>query len=136
MAKKQSAFTLIELLVVIAIIGILAGITFTAVRRARTTALDGRIIAEMDQIRSLAESYYLSNNSSYTNFCSNADLTNLQTDITKQGGTSFGCYTDGSKYCVEVKLNSGNYWCVDSGITSKMYTSDPACAATHFTCEP
>ena len=95
---------------------------------------DRRIISDMDRLRSTAEVYRGNNNESYSGFCASEDENVLETDIksTPVGGLEYNCYSntiDGSSYCVEVKLNSGKYWCIDSDLKSKEYDTNPVCAA-------
>lgn len=127
---------MIELLVVIAIIGILSAIVLVGMRGATSEAKDARIIADMNQTRSTAEIYY-SKNGNYTNLCSDADITTLKNDIESSdvGGSDYVCASDADAYCVEVKLNSGKYWCVDSALRSKRYDASPGCAAGNLKCE-
>jgi prepilin-type N-terminal cleavage/methylation domain-containing protein len=134
-AKKREGFTLIELLVVIAIIGILASIVLVSLSGARNRAKDARIMADMGQIRSTAEIFY-GNNGSYTGLCSATDTLTLLRDIDSQGGTATTCYATATAYCDEVKLNSAQYWCVDSTLRSKQYASDPSCSGSVTYCEP
>ncbi len=68
MLKKHTArrgFTLIELLVVIAIIGILAGLIFPALARAREKAKIVSTIQTMEQVRTLMVSYYAENKGTF-----------------------------------------------------------------------
>lgn len=145
--RGEKGFTLIELLVVIAIIGILAGIVLVALGGARTRAQDARIQAEMTQIRTIGEIFFSGQSpNSYTGLCAAADVTTLQADILAQGGTSFGCLVAtggigepaaGTAYCVEVQLNSAQFWCVDSNLVSAQFAASPitcAVGAAH-TCQ-
>ncbi len=134
--NKKRGFTLIELLVVIAIIGILASIVLVSLGGAKTRARDARITADMVQIRSAAEIFQVGTGN-YTGVCSNADITTLNTDITNQGGTSYSCQSDANTYCAKVKLNSGNWWCVDSALRSQQYTADPGtvCTTAPYKCQ-
>lgn len=59
--KNKRAFTLIEMLVVVAVIGILSSVLLTALGPARDKAKDARIIQEVNQVRSYAETLYGTN---------------------------------------------------------------------------
>jgi prepilin-type N-terminal cleavage/methylation domain-containing protein len=132
--RKKKGFTLIELLVVISIIGILASVVLVSLGEARSRAKDGRVIADMNQLRSVGEVYAGNNGDSYTGLDANVDENTIESDVYAHAGA--GAYTmrinaGGTGYCATAKLNSGHYWCVDSLLHSKDYgTSAPAtCAA-------
>jgi len=63
-SKKNTnkGFTLIELLVVVAIIAILAAISVVALNNARARARDAKRLADIKQIQTALELYYLDNN--------------------------------------------------------------------------
>jgi len=133
--SSKKGFTLIELLVVIAIIGILSSIVLVALRGARTKAKDARIIADLSQIRSLAEVLYDGDYDAL--LVTQADMALLNTDITAQGGTLV-LENGSSSYCAFSSLNGGGYYCVDStGIAGETAT-DPSgtayCDGTTFVC--
>lgn len=146
--KKHKGFTLIELLVVIAIIGILSSVVLVALGGARKKAKDSAIISDMAQIRTVGEMFY-DTNKTYTRLGDSTDVGKLVDDIKAQGGkkpsdgTTTGIdmpiKTDGTAYCAEVLLNAGNYYCIDSTLVGKSYTSNPNCditaGAEKYTCE-
>ena len=93
---------------------------------ARTRAQDAKIISSMGQLRTVGE-YFRGDNNSYTGLCSDADVTTLANDITAQGGANYNCQAVANSYCIEVQLNSGNWWCVDSALRSQQYGTAPVC---------
>ncbi|MFA7000244.1 MAG: type II secretion system protein [Candidatus Paceibacterota bacterium] len=73
--NKNKGFTLIELLVVIAVIGVLASVVLASLNSARNKNADAAIKTGLNQARTEAELYYISNNGSYTNVCAVASDT-------------------------------------------------------------
>ncbi len=57
--KDKKGFTLIELLVVVAIIAVLAAISVVALNNARARARDSKRLADIKQIQTALELYYL-----------------------------------------------------------------------------
>jgi prepilin-type N-terminal cleavage/methylation domain-containing protein len=134
-------FTLLELMVVIAIIGILAAIVLASLSAARTKARDVSVKSEMHNIRSAADLYYTSHNSSYSlsdgtaGSCSDTfglfgapgpgapmwgdtstNMKNIMLAIFNTVGTTanMDCGTSAGAWSMAVQLPSGSYWCVDS----------------------
>ena len=62
---KRQGFTLIEMLVVVAIIGLLSSTILVGLGNARSKARDARRIADLRQIQTGLENYYVENNQSY-----------------------------------------------------------------------
>jgi len=133
--QSKKGFTLIELLVVIAIIGILSSIVLVALRDARNKARDARIIADVSQIRSLAEVLY---NETYDLMTlPQTDVAKLNSDVIVQGGslTINKNAAPSSEYCAFSKLNvtvggSTNYFCVDSRGIAGTTTTSPSTGNT------
>jgi len=135
--QKTKAFTLIELLVVIAIIGILSGLIIVSMSGAQNAAKDARIKAAMDQFRSVAEIFKLTNGGTYganpnlagittatcgtaaaSSMLTYADAMSLCNDI--QATTAAGALTlyadaaTSTTYCIQKVLPGGQTWCIDS----------------------
>ena len=128
--ESKRGFTLIELLVVIAIIGILSSIVLVALRDARNKAKDARIVADLSQIRSIAEILYDGDYDALTT--SQTDVAKLSADITAQGGSLVLNKTasPADAYCAYSALNvqvggSTNYYCVDSTGTAGFTQTNP-----------
>lgn len=88
--SSKGGFTLIEMLVVVAIIGLLSSVILTALGPAKNKAKDARIMQEVNQVRSLAETMY---NGTYAELpelpaqtIANPNLSQLAADITSEGG--------------------------------------------------
>jgi len=59
--KNKKGFTLIELLVVVAIMGLLASLAIVSLNTARARARDARRVADVKQIQTALELYYMDN---------------------------------------------------------------------------
>ncbi|MFA5050718.1 MAG: prepilin-type N-terminal cleavage/methylation domain-containing protein [Patescibacteria group bacterium] len=57
--KNKKGFTLIELLVVVAIMGLMAALAIISLNQARAKARDARRIADIKQIQTALELYYM-----------------------------------------------------------------------------
>jgi hypothetical protein len=110
---------------------------------AQTRAKDARIIADMSQLRIMAELIYDEFNS-YENLCEDKgkwhylnknapsygkDLAALEEDIVSQGAGAPLCYDSATSYCVTVSLISPDRgkWCIDSSLASKEIGSNEFC---------
>jgi len=136
---STKGFTLIEMLVVVAVVGILASVILTTLEPARNKAKDTRIIQEVNQIRSLAESMYDGDYSELPELpklnIQNKDLRLLVEDIKNQGGDlHIHKSGDQTRYAAYTRLNSEvgaepnlkvQYYCVDSGGNSITSTEKP-----------
>jgi len=126
---NKKGFTLIELLVVIAIIGILSGTVVVSMSGAQGSAKDARIKSAMDQLRSVAELWRISQSPmTYVGFTGSTDGALLVTDINAQspGTIATGNPTD-TTYCMSIQLNGGDYLCMDS--TGKIAATQCSAAA-------
>ena len=127
---NKKGFTLIELLVVIAIIGILSGAVVVSMSGAQNSAKDARIRSAMDQLRSSAELFRISQSPmTYVGFAASTEAALLVTDINEQspGSLVTGTPTT-SAYCMSVSLNGGGFLCMDStGKVAATECSDAVC---------
>lgn len=142
--KLRGGFTLIEMLVVVAVIGLLSSVLLTSLGPARDKARDSRILQEVNQVRSLAETLYNGNYSGLPNVegitaiesISSEELKKLAKDIQSFGGelvirrpltqpTSYVAYSRMNvKIGVEPNLVT-NYYCIDSRGNAGYTTTEP-----------
>ncbi len=133
-AKCKTGFTLIEMLVVVAIIGLLSSVLLVALGPARDKAKDSRIIQEVNQARSLAETTYVNGYYTIDNLSpgedvsqlSDQNLAQLATDIANTGGQLVLAKSpDNKNFVIFSSLNTQvpatstgvmavQYYCVDS----------------------
>lgn len=117
---------------------------------AQARAKDARIIADVYQLRTMAELMY-SDKNSYKSLCSNfslnenapnygADLAELENDIkeTQGGVVDLSCYSSAESYCLEADLASSDRgrWCVDSNLVSKEIGDNESCLGNGTAANP
>jgi len=154
----KKGFTLIELLVVIAIIGILSGLIIVSMGGAQDAAKAARIKSAMDQFRSNAEIYKLTNGNYGTTvvtmnavagtaactavatslIASGTDGKALCDDIQSQGvgGLTLYAAANATAYCIMKVLpgTGAGTWCVDS--KGNVGSTNIGCDATNYDCLP
>lgn len=149
-------FTLIELLVVVAIIALLTSIILFSLTTWRDKANDARIIADISQVRIVAEAISKDYNS-YGNLCCavaacdigtlnqgapapyDSQLGIIENDIKtwQRGALSINCKASFSSYCFDANLitaGSGRYCIDDNGYATQVAESF-SCAAATTTCQ-
>lgn len=94
---------------------------------------DGRIISDMNQIRTAGE-IWKGNHNTYAGVCTDNDVAALIAGIDDEAPNPVSCFAEESAYCVTVELNSGEFWCVDSNLNSYSSTSN-SCTAKNKSCE-
>jgi len=143
--KNRGGFTLIEMLVVVAVIGILSSVLLNALGPAKDKAKDSRIIQEMNQVRTLAETIYDGDYNALERLpkpiesIGNENIRILAEDISKQGGEiTLRISQDGTNYIAYTPLNikvgsesapQTNYYCLDSSGRTSFTSSDLSIAS-------
>lgn len=145
-AKTNLKYILILAVVAIIVIVILVIVETNSGVRSRSKA--ARAIADMSQLRSMAEVMY-GNENGYMNVnCNYGDVKIFCDDIEEMVDMKPILYSSTNKYCAYVKLSGekefrgeyyGDYWCVDSSLTSRgIKYIDPGvsgyCTGTTFRC--
>jgi len=62
-----------------------------------------------------------------------SDINDIKKSIVDYGGTNFAINVTDDRYCAEVQLKNGNWYCVDID-TAKEFSSNPACSVNHYSC--
>lgn len=141
-------FTVMELLVVIALIGLLATIVLIITWSARDLGNDSKIMSQLANMRSAADSFYNSQTPpSYgipnaNSACSGPDAAGsvfvdeesgmaMLTNVNNYpSGTTLVCNNNATSWAVQASLNQQNrYWCVDSSGSSHEVIGLPIGAA-------
>lgn len=128
------------MLVVVAVIGILSSVLLTALGPARDKAKDSRIVQEVNQVRSLAETLYDGDYNALealpTVNIANEILRILSDDITVQGGeltiikslppsVSYLAYSRLNETVLEGTVEREKYYCVDSSGRAGFTLTEP-----------
>lgn len=148
MKRYTRGFTLIELLVVIAIIGILASVVLVSLQSARKKGADSRVISDVQQMRTQAESSYNGTDYSSTLSVNNAAKTTgagmqvgagtvglqLRDDAAANGGVLFAITdaTGPKTYAIYGALpstNNASYFCIASDGSTKQSTTNVSTVA-------
>ena len=94
---------------------------------------DGKIMGNMNQIRSEAQIVELEDNN-FAGICADNDIIDLIIDIDKNAPSPASCFSEKAAYCVTVELNSGDFYCVDSALRS-ISTAATSCTAENKSCK-
>ncbi|OQB44303.1 MAG: Type II secretion system protein G precursor [Parcubacteria group bacterium ADurb.Bin159] len=98
--SNKKAFTLIELLVVVAIIAMLAAISVVALNNARARARDSKRLADIKQIQTALELYFLDKNEYPTANTS----TNIEGKCLDGGTPGFSTTCTGTVYMAKIPV--------------------------------
>lgn len=113
--KNYFGFTLIELVIVIAIIGIISTLSLTAINSSRNNSKDARIIADLNQLKAIAESLYDNN---YDAFNLNDSKVKVLSDDIRNFGGNLNLLilpsSNSQSYRIYSSLNNGKYYCINS----------------------
>jgi hypothetical protein len=109
---------------------------------ARSKAKDARIMADMSQMRAIAEliyddeGSYLNFRCSYKNTTSHLDVKTICGDVENQVGIKPVIYQSRDKYCAYSSLIAeGYYYCIDStGKAIKTFVAPSYCRSTSLSC--
>lgn len=112
--KKARNFLIVG--IVISLTWMMLSVIFILVplNKARERARDYSVIANMDQIRIIAEMISLDEEGFSTVNCAHPELLSLCQDIKSWVGEEPTIYSTQEEYCAYVKLPSGIYYCIDS----------------------
>ena len=133
--KTRKGFTLIELLVVVAIMGLLAALAVVALNNARARARDARRIADVKQVQTALELYFLDQNE-YPATPSEGTFTgNLESLCIDEDGITSGCDTGGTTYMSLTPVNPSprnDGACTDTNYKYTADTSDSVNLSYHI----
>jgi len=136
--SNKKAFTLIELLVVVAIIAMLAAISVVALNNARARARDSKRLADIKQIQTALELYFLDKNSYPASVTSGSSIADGSTIYMAQVPTApqpSDCWSTADAYTYTAQGAAGAYtsytlqYCLGAssgGIAAGLRTATPA----------
>jgi len=123
---------MIELMIVIIVIAILATFILIGLQGARDAAENSRRKGAISQISNLGEVYYALD-FDYRKFEEEEeDFAELLEEYGEEGEEVLHYYVndDASKYCAEIELRGGTYFCTDNTLVTREGHENPRCTGT------
>ncbi|MFH1657386.1 MAG: hypothetical protein ABH919_02870 [bacterium] len=126
------------------ILGQSAGGFFDPLMGARQAAKDARVIADMNQLRAMAQIIEIDNDQSYSkvNCADDSDIRMICDDIVVYSINQEEptIYQSKNAYCAYIELSEGEFYCIDSQLNASETSDNPGqtgfCDGKTFVCPP
>lgn len=141
--KKAFRFLIIGIIIpiiwTIIYFGVLSSIVLVSLEKSKEKAKDTRILADLMQIRTMAQLIYSFEESDYSKInCTHPDLISICASIEEATGEKPTIHSTRDAYCAYIKLLTKGYYCIDSKGNSRETSIHPGgtgyCDGITFVC--